>query len=224
MLACVWAFANDRTNQRSIIYTFSRWYNKLARAEVCIIIVTQQVHEREQFQQNMWVCVVDKIWMCTNFFCLPFALCSFSIRAVFFLLLIFVLSLHHAYKLLFVWHNMHAYIFCGGTWAWSAQHHNYNNSFVAPSQWNHLHNMVAYEASHHPKKYETMLMFQLLPLPLLIIMTTIVIIRTKALLSLVALDTLSLYLVGSVCCAIISICECECLHTIFAMSFANATI
>lgn len=90
----------------------------------------------------------------------------------------------------------------------------------------HQHNTIepfsqycVYKASHHPKE-TAMLMLQLL----LMMMMTIVIMWTKAIFFLVASDTLSLYFVGSVCSAIISIFVCECLHTIFAMSFANATI
>lgn len=165
------------------------------------------------------LCVVDKFGMWTNFFCLPFALsffrwCHRFVRCLFFffnscmffLLLIFVLSLHHAYKLLFVWHNMHTYIL------W--------RSLILICTITIHHRDGAIRAILCTKlrvirKKTTMLMLQLLLLlSLLLMMMTIVIMWTKAIYFLVALDTLSLYFVGSVCESL-SISPCVCVCAVF---------
>lgn len=109
----MWCVCANEQISAAFIYTFSRWYNKLAKTEVCIIITASEWTWTIPIK---YVC--NKFRMCTNFSFSVFFSNSFFFSHCHFR---FSDSLHHAYKLLFVWHNMH--IFCREAWAWSAQHH-----------------------------------------------------------------------------------------------------
>lgn len=89
------------SNQRSIMYTFSRWYNKLAQVK-CVLLSWCVSEWARTIQAKCVQWNVDKSVHRPKFSDVHHSF-SHHQHALFTLLLFFC----HAYKLLFVWHNMH---------------------------------------------------------------------------------------------------------------------